>query len=1205
MLTETPPSAAQVSDDFLTGGGEMAKVIAAKDWGETPLGPIDNWPQSLRTTVSLCLASNFPISIAWGPGRTQIYNDGYWPICGAKHPSSMGQDFRECWASAWPVIGDAFESAEKGEPRYLENQRLFLDRNGYIEETFFTFSFSPIRDKGGVQGLFHPVTETTARMLSERRTRAIRDLASCSQASTSVAAACAAVINALAAYRLDVPFALVYLLDEGREELQLAGDIGIEVDRAASAIRLRLDSGGPVAGAILSNEFRVVELPAADLAVRASGPYPEPPSKAVVLPISWSSAERQAGVLVAGISPRLALDDDYRSFYHLVASQIAAAVATGRAYEAERQRAEALAELDKAKTAFFSNVSHEFRTPLTLMLGPLEEMLAHEDVSVRRKELDLVYRNALRLLRLVNALLDFSRIEAGRSDAVFEPVDLSAFTADIASTFRSAVEMAGLRLVVDCAALSEPVYADRSMWEIIVLNLLSNALKFTFEGEIRVVLRERNREVTLRVEDTGTGVPASELPRLFERFYRAEGARGRTFEGTGIGLALVRELANQHGGKAEAESEAGVGSTFRVSLPLGFAHLPPERVGPINGKTPRTPQADKRKGFLVEALGWLSASPGIGSSPGETEKSELTPRRARILVADDNADMREYIERLLTADYDVLAVSNGAQALRAALQDPPDLVISDVMMPELDGFGLLDALRRSDSTRLIPVVLLSARAGEESRSKGIGAGPDDYLVKPFVARELLARVRARIELTQLRSQLHEQEAINRHAAAIEEQWRLFDTALSNIPDHIYIYDPSLRFVYANRAALSYLRKPIEEWVGRNLSELGFPAHVVSMLEGHLSRVLASGQALQSEMMLIDPDGIERHYEYIFTPVFNDSGVVQAVTGTSREITERRKAEERFLLLSAVIEGARDFGIFMLDPDGHILTWNEGAQRIKGYSEAEIVGRHFSCFYLPEAVDSGLPDEELRIARSTGRFEDEGWRVRKDGSRFWATILITAVRDKDGKLRGFSKLTRDTTERRRTEERFQRVVEASPSAMIIIGVDGLITLVNTQTERLFGYDRRELLGRRVEMLVPERFRAHHPGHRALFFAAPTARPMGAGRDLFGVRKDGREVPIEIGLSPISTNDGQFVLASVIDITERKLFEAELQEKSAEMERFTYTVSHDLKSPLITIKSYISMIDQDLATGNFERTRPDLQRIARAADRMQVLLGEVGD
>src|SRR4051812_19566716 len=209
-----PPSPS--TPGFLQGGREMAKVVLSTDWSKTQLGPLDRWPQSLRTTVSLCLASNFPISIAWGPERVQIYNDGYWPICAAKHPHSMGQDFKECWFSAWPAIGEAFEIAQQGETSFLENQRMFLDRNGYLEETFFTFSFSPIRDEtGDVGGLFHPVTETTARMLAERRTQALRDLASRGGEAKTVAEACAAIRNELEKCELDVPFALLYLFREG------------------------------------------------------------------------------------------------------------------------------------------------------------------------------------------------------------------------------------------------------------------------------------------------------------------------------------------------------------------------------------------------------------------------------------------------------------------------------------------------------------------------------------------------------------------------------------------------------------------------------------------------------------------------------------------------------------------------------------------------------------------------------------------------------------------------------------------------------------------------------------------------------------------------------------------------------------------------------------------------------------------------------
>jgi signal transduction histidine kinase len=262
--------------------------------------------------------------------------------------------------------------------------------------------------------------------------------------------------------------------------------------------------------------------------------------------------------------------------------QIATAVANARAYEQERRRAEALAELDRAKTAFFSSVSHEFRTPLTLLLGPVEDALADSEAALppaHRERLELAQRNALRLQKLVNALLDFSRIEAGRAQARYVPTQLGAFTADLASSFRSAIEKAGLRLIVDCPPLPDLSYVDRDMWEKIVLNLLSNALKFTFEGEIAVTLRQKDNRAVLSIRDTGTGIPAGELPRLFERFHRVEGAKSRSHEGTGIGLALVKELVKLQGGTIDVESEPGAGTTFTVSIPQGRAHVPDAGTG--------------------------------------------------------------------------------------------------------------------------------------------------------------------------------------------------------------------------------------------------------------------------------------------------------------------------------------------------------------------------------------------------------------------------------------------------------------------------------------------------------------------------------------------------------------------------------------------------------------------------------------------------
>ncbi len=498
------------------------------------------------------------------------------------------------------------------------------------------------------------------------------------------------------------------------------------------------------------------------------------PHSGLVLPLLEPGQTRPTALMVAGISPRLALDDAYRAFNDLLAGHVATALASAHAYEAERRRAEALAELDRAKTAFFSNVSHEFRTPLTLMLGVLEDLLGAADLRPdQHDQLHTIHRNGLRLLKLVNTLLDFSRIEAGRAESVFVPTDLAALTRDLASVFRSLIEQAGVQLVVECPPLSEPVYVDREMWEQIVLNLLSNAYKFTFAGEITVALRQEEHQVELVVRDTGTGIASVEVPRLFERFHRVQGARSRTHEGSGIGLALVQELVHLHGGTIEVESQLDVGTAFTVRLPLGTAHLPADR---IQASRTHAPTALGAAPFVEEARRWLPEVTSsqererewplhdAGRSPMSVAGGEEAPLPpARILVVDDNADLRDYLSRLLAHHYDVEAVADGAAALQAARRSPPDLVLADVMMPELDGFELLHALHAVPGLEALPVILLSGRAGEEATLEGLAAGANDYLVKPFSARELLARIVTHLEIARLRreadARAHELEVI--------------------------------------------------------------------------------------------------------------------------------------------------------------------------------------------------------------------------------------------------------------------------------------------------------------------------------------------------------------------------------------------------------------------------------------------------------------
>jgi signal transduction histidine kinase len=379
-----------------------------------------------------------------------------------------------------------------------------------------------------------------------------------------------------------------------------------------------------------------------------------PPGRAVVLPIAQRGQDRPAGFAVAALNNYRPFDTAYRGFVDVLVGQIAAGIANAEAYEAERRRAEALAEIDRTKTAFFSNVSHEFRTPLTLMLGPLEDALSGGGLApALREQLAVAQRNSLRLLKLVNNLLDFARLEAGRMRAVYEPVDLGALTTDLASNFRSATDRAGLTLHVDCPRTTWPVFVDREMWEKIVLNLLSNAFKFTLQGRIDVTLRERDARVDLVVRDTGIGIAAEELPHVFDRFHRVENAGGRTHEGSGIGLALVHDLVKQHGGSVAVTSEIGHGTTFTVSLPSGSAHLPADRIGASRGGDAATAVA--ATAYVEEALRWLpeSTTQEAAFTPDTEAPPRLNTHGARVLLADDNADMREYVARLLATYWSV------------------------------------------------------------------------------------------------------------------------------------------------------------------------------------------------------------------------------------------------------------------------------------------------------------------------------------------------------------------------------------------------------------------------------------------------------------------------------------------------------------------------------------------------------------------------
>lgn len=753
------PSAAD--GDVFAADREVGGDLAEVDWAATPLGPPREWPQSLRTAVSILLSSRFPMWMAWGEQLTFFCNAAYRrDTLGRKYPWALGRPANEVWAEIWDDIGPRIEAVLRtGTATWDEGLLLFLERSGYSEETYHTFSYSPLRDdSGAVVGMLCVVSEDTERVIGERRMATLRDLGSDPSVIRTEQEVLAFADRQLNRNRKDLPFTLTYLFDG--DTARLSGRTGVPAGHPAAPAALRVADTDAVwpAAALARGETALVPLTGDGFAGLPCGDWPQPPVQALVVPL-LQQGSAPYGFLVAGLNRYRVPDEGYRGFVELTAGHIASGIGSARSYQAQQRRAEELAELDRAKTTFFSNISHEFRTPLTLIMGPVEDLrtrLAGADGHVRQ-ELDVIHRNGLRLGKLVNTLLDFSRIEAGRMQARYEPVDLAVVTAELASVFRSAVEKAGLAFDVDCAALDEPVYVDRGMWEKVVLNLLSNALKFTFDGTVRVGVRGAGRHAVVTVADTGIGVPEAEMPRLFERFHRIENARSRSNEGSGIGLALVQELVGLHGGTITAESTEGKGTAFTIRIPFGTAHLPADSVVPEAGATAASATADP---YVQEALRWLpGTAAGTGADglampaePNPTASGPVAAATARVLVADDNADMREYLTRILSgAGYQVTTVTDGAEALHSVRRDTPDLVVSDVMMPRLDGLELVARLRADTRTASVPVLLLSARAGQEASIEGLRAGADDYLVKPFAAAELLARVRANIELSRLRS----------------------------------------------------------------------------------------------------------------------------------------------------------------------------------------------------------------------------------------------------------------------------------------------------------------------------------------------------------------------------------------------------------------------------------------------------------------------
>lgn len=1151
----------------LAGGGQVAALMREFDWASTALGPIANWPESLKTTVGIVLASPFPMLIWWGPQLHHLYNDAYRPVLGDKHPASIGKPGSEVWSEIWHILGPRAESVLAGGPAtFEEDMHLPMNRYGFIEETYFTFSYSPIPESTAPQcvgGVLVTCHETTAQIVGGRRVRALRDLGARSLETQSAEEACAIAASTLGGYGGDIPFALVYLLDGS--SARLAGITGIA--GASSAAPSTVDLGGdgasdgvwPLAEVARTGRARTVDDVQRRIGSAGEGLWAEPPTSAMILPIPSTVQDRPAAILVAAVSPRLGFDEGYQSFLELVASQIGNALTNARAYEEERRRAEALAELDRAKTAFFSNISHEFRTPLTLLLGPAEDALRDSaNPPETRQRVAVIHRNALRLHRLVNDLLEFSRIEAGRVEAAYEATDLAAYTAELASSFRSATDRAGLELVVDTPPLGEPVYVDRGMWEKIVLNLVSNAFKHTFEGRIAVSVRAVDGHIDLIVNDTGVGIPAHQIPRLFERFHRVPNARSRTHEGTGIGLALVQELVRLHGGRIAVTSEEDVGTAVTVRLPLGTNHLPRERLGAM-----RTPQSTTvgASAHVEEALRWFgrgSASRSVESERlVETVLSAAPPTSppsihgSQVLLADDNADLRDYVARLLSAEgWSVQVTANGDEALRAARASPPSLVLADIMMPVMDGFALLRALRADPATSAIAVILLSARAGEESRIEALEAGADDYVVKPFSARELTARVAAALER-------------KKAEVALRYQHAQIETLVNRAPLGVYLVDADFRIREVNPIALPVFGDAggpggvvgcdFDEIIHR-LWEKDYADEIVRIFR-HTLETGESYVTPERAELRIDR-GTTEYYEWRLDRITLPDGrygVVCYFRDISQQVQAREAiaaSEARYrTLYESIDEGFCVIEVLFDDSDRPVdyrfLETNPAFVAQTGLSD--VVGR---------TIRDMVPGHESHWFETYGRIASTGTAERfvneaKMLHRWYDVYAFRVGRPEERKV---AVLFRDITARKRAEEmlraseqRYRTLVEnVRDYAILPIDENGLITDWTPGAVRVMEYAPDEVIGRHFSMFyTPEDATAGEP-RRELDEAAQTGR---AEREGWRVRKGGRRFWVNEITSAVRDDDGRLLGFTTIarDLTERRMAEASAERARAESER----------------------------------------------------------
>jgi PAS domain S-box-containing protein len=1142
----------EIPQEVFAGGGEMGALIRSHDWSHSTLGAVENWSQSLKTAIGLVLSSPYPMFIWWGHQMINLYNDAYIPLLGQRHPEALGESAFKVWADVWEVVGPQAEAVLKeGKSSWNKQALPILERNGYPEERYFTFSYSPVpASDGRPGGVFGTVTEETERVLNDRRLRTLRELGAATVTALTVEAACGVSAAALTSNPCDIPFALLYLLDRDRTFARLSGTTRLAAGTVASPEAIDLTSaetsqGWQLTQVMETGESKIVEDLQARFGLLPGGAGSGSPHQAVILPLVRSG--ETFGFLIAGVSPLRVFDEDYKGFFDSIAGLVTTAICNARTYEQERKRVEALAELDRPNTVFWSNISDELRTPLTLIVGSTEDALTDRNVPLpaqHRERMEVVQRNGQRLLNLANRLLDFWGMEAGADDYLTEPF----YDRELLARVETNVEQAQLRPeAVQQEQVQQPE-AETARQEVeSILSSISDGFfvldrnwHFTYVNDRLCSLLFKQPEELLgynhwdlfpNTVDTDVCVQFhramnSQTPVEFEYLYlpcnrwfqyrvfpSTDGLKifatditdrkqaqlvqveqKRLLELTASGHPLEECLSSLCASvsKLNPRTRACIliadaqGLTFPYSIAPDFrpSFAQGLKDSPINelafgtcgeavyfGKPVTCADIAKDDRWSPRWRDLCVAHGVRACHSAPVQGADNQPLGSLILCFDEarmptDLDYRlsdfatQVASIILDRDRSSLALRESEARLRRAMAIETVGVIffkTDGTITETnDAFLRMSGYSREETEQglvrwdtMTPPEWMphSLRAVEEFEATG--------RTNPY-QKQFIRKDGSRWWALFAATQFNEGEGVefiiditDRKQAEVElrESEVRFRQLADTAPVLIWMSGTDKLCNYFNQPWLDFTGRTIEQEMGNGWLEAVHPDDLQHCLDTYVTAFDAR-QQFQMEYRLRRFDGVYRWFLDTGIPRFTLEGDFLGYIGSCIDITDRFQAEvalrESESRLRLIIESAKDYAIFTLDLDGTIASWNSGAQRVLGYTDAEAIGCDVSIIFTPEDKEQGRSQTESEIALTQGQVENERWHMRKDGSRFWASGLMMPLQDETGNTQGFVNILQDKTAQRQANQRLHLLYEMTSD---LLATEQPLALMNTLFSKL--------------------------------------------------------------------------------------------------------------------------------------------------------------